>query len=171
MTAALRIVPLVLLASIVQVAAISGGRVLGAEPDLVLVMLVAIALVRGSTAGAVTGFALGLLVDVMALGTLGVTSILLTVAGYWVGRYGETTGNGRAYAPPLAAFAASIAVAVGGVGLHYLLGESVAGGEVARTLVPSALVAAVLSVPLTRFCRWYLGASVVPTRVREVEVV
>ena len=40
----------------------------------------------------------------MTLGTLGVTSILLTVAGYWAGRYGETTGRGRAYAPSLTAF-------------------------------------------------------------------
>ena len=41
----------------------------------------------------------GLLVDTANLGTLGVTSLLLTLAGYWIGRYGETTGRDRAHAP------------------------------------------------------------------------
>ena len=58
--------------------------------------VVCIALAAGSIAGAVAGFAGGLLVDVMTLGTLGTTSLVLTLAGYWAGRYGETTGRGRA---------------------------------------------------------------------------
>ena len=33
------------------------------------------------------------------LDTLGVTALLYAVAGYWVGRYGETTGRDRAHAP------------------------------------------------------------------------
>ena len=70
--------------------------------------VVALALVAGSLAGAVAGFAGGLLVDVMTLGTLGVTSIVLILVGYWAGRYGETTARGRAYAPSLAAFALTL---------------------------------------------------------------
>jgi rod shape-determining protein MreD len=102
MNVALRAAPLVFVAAVVQVAAISGLRLLGAEPDLLLVAIVAVALMAGSIAGAFAGFAGGLLVDVMTLGTLGTTSILLTLAGYWAGRYGETTGRGRPYAPALA---------------------------------------------------------------------
>ena len=45
------------------------------------------------------GFVAGLIVDVATLGTLGLTSLLLTLAGYWAGRYGETTGRSRAHAP------------------------------------------------------------------------
>ena len=65
----------------------------------------------------------------MTLGTLGTTSIVLILAGYWAGRYGETTGRGRAYAPSLAAFALTIVAVVGGVALHFLLGESVSAAR------------------------------------------
>ena len=83
----------------------------------------------------------------MTLGVLGTTSILLTLAGYWAGRYGETTGRGRAYAAPLAAFAISAAAGIGGVALHFLLGQPVSAREALVTLVPSALVAALVAVP------------------------
>jgi len=39
--------------------------------------------------------------DVGTLGTLGLTSLLLTVAGFWIGRYGETTARDRFHAPYL----------------------------------------------------------------------
>ena len=44
---ALRVAPLVFVAAVVQVATIGGLRLLGAEPDLLLVTVVALALVRG----------------------------------------------------------------------------------------------------------------------------
>ena len=57
---------------------------------------------RGSTVGAVAGFFAGLVVDIALLDTLGMTSLLLTLVGYWTGRYGETTARDRRYAPYLA---------------------------------------------------------------------
>ena len=89
----LKIAVLVFLVSIMQVSAFSSIRIDGAAPDLLLVTLVSVALLRGSITGAVTGFLAGLVVDVATLGTLGLTSLLLTLAGYWAGRYGETTGR------------------------------------------------------------------------------
>ena len=41
----------------------------------------------------------GLLLDTANLGTLGFTSLLLTLAGFWIGRYGETTARDRFHAP------------------------------------------------------------------------
>jgi rod shape-determining protein MreD len=168
---ALRVTPLVLVAAVVQVTLVSGSHVLGAEPDLLLVTLVSIGLLRGSTVGAFSGFAAGLLVDVMTLGTLGVTSVLLTTAGYGAGRYGETTGQGRAYAAPLTAFAATIGVAVGGAALYYLLGETVAATEVARSIIPSALLSSVLVLAVLPVCRVVLGSSTHHPRARGVELV
>ena len=69
--------------------------------SVVLVVLLSIALLRGSVFGAVAGFATGLLLDTATLGTLGVTSLLLTVGGFWIGRYGETTARDRFHAPYL----------------------------------------------------------------------
>jgi rod shape-determining protein MreD len=168
---ALRIAPLVFVAAVVQVTVLGGVRVLWAEPDLLLVTIVCVALASGSIPGAGAGFAGGLMVDVMTLGTLGTTSIVLTLAGYWAGRYGETTGRGRRYAAPLAAFAISILAGLGGVALHFLLGEPVAARDALVTAVPSAILAAVLALGISRIT----GAMLEPPRglerPRQVELV
>lgn len=169
---ALRVAPLVLVVAVIQVSIVSGVRVLGAEPDLLLLAVISIGLLRGSVVGSSAGFVAGLLVDVMTLGTLGVTSILLTVAGYLAGRYGETTGRGRAYAPSLTAFVVTILVALGGAMLNFMLGVPVASGEVLRSVVPSAVLAALLILPVHRACRAVLGSGApAGPRLREVEVV
>jgi rod shape-determining protein MreD len=168
---ALRVAPLVFVAAIVQVTILAGVRVLGAQPDLLLVTVVCVALVAGSTPGAVAGFAGGLLVDVMTLGTLGTTSIVLTLAGYWAGRYGETTGRGRRYAPALAAFAISILAGVGGVVLHFLLGQPVSAREALVTALPSALLAALLALGVHRICRAVLSEPQRYERSAQVELV
>jgi rod shape-determining protein MreD len=168
---ALRAAPLVLVAAVVQVTTISGTRLLGAEPELLLVTIVCLALVAGSIPGAVAGFAGGLLVDVMTLGTLGTSSILLTVAGYWAGRYGETTGRGRPYAPALAAFAISLVATIGGATLHFLLGQPVSARDALLVALPSALLAAVLALGVIRICRAVLAEPQGFERSRQVELV
>src|SRR5262249_51226570 len=90
---------LIFVAAILQVTVFSQIDILGGYPDVVLLTLMAIALLRGSIYGAVLGFFAGLIVDTANLGTLGVASLLLTIAGYWIGRYGETTGRDRVHAP------------------------------------------------------------------------
>jgi rod shape-determining protein MreD len=130
--------------------------VLGAEPDLLLVTVVVVALLAGSITGAVSGFAGGLLVDVMTLDTLGTTSIVLTVAGYWAGRYGETTGRGRPYAAPLAAFAITLLATPANVALHFLLGQPVSAHAAFATLIPSAIVNGLLAFGLHPLLRRYL---------------
>ena len=90
-----------------------------------LLTLVAIALLRGSIFGAVAGFFAGLLVDTANLGTLGVTSLLLTIAGYWIGRYGETTGRDRAHAPFVSVAVVTVLVQFGALILHFVLGDPV----------------------------------------------
>ena len=171
MNLALRVAPLVFVAAVVQVATISGTRLLGAEPDLLLVTVVAVAVVAGSVPGAFAGFAGGLLVDVMTLGTLGTTSIVLILAGYWAGRYGETTGRGRAYAPSLTAFAITIVVAVGGVAVHFLLGQSVSARTALVGAVPTAVFAAGFVLPIHRVARALVGPEHQIIRPRQVELV
>jgi rod shape-determining protein MreD len=168
----LKVAAIVFVAAVFQVGAISGAEVLGAEPDLLLVTLVVVSLLTGSITGAIAGFAGGLLVDVMTLYTLGTTSIVLTVAGYWAGRYGETTGRGRPYAAPLAAFAITMLATPANVALHFLLGQPVSAGAAFTTLVPSAIVNAALAFALFPLGRRVLApGDRLPRRAREVEVV
>ena len=171
MSVALRIAPLVFVAAIVQVTVLGGARLFWAEPDLLLVTIVCVALAAGSIPGAAAGFVGVLLVDVMTLGTLGITSIVLTLAGYWAGRYGETTGRGRRYAAPLAAFAISTLAGFGAVALHFLLGEPVAARDALVTAVPSAILAAVLALGVSRITGWILEPPRGLERPRQVELV
>jgi rod shape-determining protein MreD len=138
--------------------------VLGGAVDVLLVTIVCVALARGAVAGAVAGFFGGLLVDTATLGTLGFTALLLTVAGYWAGRYGETTGQGRAYATPLTVGVITVLVALGGLGLHYMLGDAVIAHRTFATLIPTVALNLVVSWPLARLCRPLLRLRTGPTR-------
>ena len=66
---------LLFLAVVVQSTIMGSIQILGGSPDLVLVVLLAIALLRGSIFGALGGFWAGFLLDTAYLGTLGVTSL------------------------------------------------------------------------------------------------
>ena len=80
---------LVLLGVVIQISGLSQIRVLGAAPDVTPLIVAAVALFAGSVPGAVTGFCVGLLLD-LALGqNVGSSSLVLTAVGYGVGRYGE----------------------------------------------------------------------------------
>ena len=113
----------VFLATILQVSVFSDVTILNGTPDLLLVTIICIALLRGPVVGAAAGFWAGLLIDTANLGTLGVTSLLLTVAGYWIGRYGETTGQDRSHAPFVSAAVITLLYAVCSLAFHYVLGD------------------------------------------------
>jgi rod shape-determining protein MreD len=110
-------------ATILQVTIVASIGILGGSPDLVLVTLVAVALTQGSIFGAVSGFWAGLLIDIARLGTLGFTSLLLTLAGFWIGRYGETTARDRAHAPVISVAVVTVLYALGSLVMHFLLRE------------------------------------------------
>jgi rod shape-determining protein MreD len=141
-------------AVVLQSAIFSGIEPGGGSADLVLVTLTAIALLRGSIFGAVAGFYAGFLVDAGNLQTLGTTSLLLTLAGYWIGRYGETTGRDRAHAPLLAIAVVTVLYAFGDLGMHYLLGDPVSARDGLVGALPAQIVLnLVLTVPVYALCR------------------
>ena len=64
-------------------------RFFGGTPDLVPLVVAAVAIYAGSVPGAAMGFATGFLLDLAVGGTMGVSSLVLTAVGYGVGRYRE----------------------------------------------------------------------------------
>jgi rod shape-determining protein MreD len=140
-------------AAVAQVSIFSQLHVFGAVPDLLLVSLVAIALLRGSLVGAVGGFFAGLVVDTATLGTLGLTSLVLTLAGFWIGRYGETTGRDRAHAPFLSVAVVTVLYQLGLLVVHFVLGESAPAGAVARSLFPAIVLNLILTAPVYALVR------------------
>jgi len=145
---------LLFVAAILQVAILDRIRILHATPDLLLVTLVAFSLLRGSLFGATGGFFAGLVVDTADLGTLGLTSLLLTIAGYWIGRYGETTGRDRAHAPFLSVAVVTVLVALGLLVLHFMIGDHVSARLVLLdALAPGVLLNLLLTPPVYGLCR------------------
>jgi rod shape-determining protein MreD len=156
----LRALAVVFVAGMLQVVIVSSLVVEGGAPDLLLVVVVALGLLRGSVPGAVLGFVGGLVVDVVTLGTLGVTSLVLTLAGFWAGRYGETTGRDRRLAPVIAVGTITVLAGAFGFVLHYLLDEEVVAGHALVTaLVPALVLNVVLALPVHALVRAVVGQS------------
>jgi rod shape-determining protein MreD len=147
-------------AAILQASVFSDVTILNGTPDLLLVTLLCIALLRGSVTGAVAGFAGGLLIDTANLGTLGVSSLLLTLAGYWIGRYGETTGRDRSHAPFLAVGVVTFLYAFAALFLHYMLGDPAPARVVLLdTLVQGIVLNLILTWPVYALVRRALRSS------------
>jgi len=145
----------------------------GGAPDLLLVVAVSLGLLRGSIAGAVSGFAGGLVIDLLTLDTLGVTSLVLTLAGFWAGRYAETTGSGRRRLAPLVAVGViTLLAGVFGFVLHYMLGvEIVARHALVTALAPTVLLNVLLALPVYALVRASIREQARLGRASEVEVV
>jgi rod shape-determining protein MreD len=166
-----RTAALILLAAVVQLAIVSDIELLGGIPDLMLVVTIAIAFTRGSLFAATAGFLGGCLIDAGALETtIGVTSLLYCLAGYGAGRYAETTGRGRSYAPYLTMFVLGTLVGVGGYLLHYLLGDAGSGSVALGPVIPSAALDVVLLVLAFRLTRRLGGGAAPALRASDLEV-
>lgn len=148
MIQAAKALAVVFVVTVLQVTVFSSVEILGGTPDVVLVVLVCVALLRGPLVGAVCGFAAGIVGDVATLQTLGASSLLLVLLGYWVGRYGETAARDRPPRPYLAAVAATVIFAIGALALRAILGESPSPRVVlVDSLFPSIAINIVIAWP------------------------
>ncbi len=118
----LRLVLLGFVAVVVQQACISQITVFGVSGDLTPLIVISVGLLTGSMAGAIMGFGMGMLVDLVFVQTLGISSLLYIAIGYWSGRLRELRDPSHGLVP-LAVGAA--ATAVSGIGMsliQFLLG-------------------------------------------------
>jgi rod shape-determining protein MreD len=128
-------------ALVLQLTLLSRLRLPGATPDLVTVVVVALALAFGPGTGAVAGFAAGLALDLVppADGVVGTTALVLAVVGYAAGSVLDPVD--RPVLPAIAVVAVSAgAVVLGSAVLTSLLG----GSRVIWDDVPSMVLASVL---------------------------
>jgi len=138
---------------VVQLSVMANVDILGGHPNLLLVTVVAISLLRGALFGAVAGFSAGLLADTGVFGTLGFTALLLTLAGYWTGRYGETTGRDRAHAPLLSIGVITVLYQIAALVLRYLLGQPAPAQHILAALLPTVILNLILTVPVYALTR------------------
>lgn len=167
----LRALAVVFVGAMLQVVIVSSLVIAGGAPDLLLVVVVALGLLRGSIPGAILGFVGGLIVDLATLGTLGVSSLVLTLAGFWAGRYVETTGRGRRLAPIVAVGTITLLAGVFGYLLHYLLDEDVVvQNALVTALAPAFVLNLVLALPVHRLVRAVVGEELRAEPAGDVEV-
>lgn len=167
-----RVFGVVFVAGLVQAVLVSSLVVGGGAPDVLLLVVISVGLLRGSVPGALAGFLGGLVIDLLTLDTLGLSSLVLTLAGFWAGRYAETTGRGRHLPALVAAGAITVLAAVLASALRYLLGEEVVVQQaLVAALLPTLLLNLALALPVYALVR-----AAVPVRDQivssaEVEVV
>lgn len=157
----LRMALLTLLTVIVQIAAVSQISVLGVSADITPLVVMAVGLLFGSVPGAVMGFAVGLLVDIALLQTLGVSSLLFLAIGYGAGRLRELRDPSHGLIPVGVGAAATAVATVGFSLMQFLLGvDAPVSLLLIRQIVATIVVNAVISLPVyalvRRFLRPYL---------------
>jgi rod shape-determining protein MreD len=151
-------------AALVQISIAEWIEVGEGHPDVVLVTLIAVALLRGPVFGAVSGFWVGLVLDTASFGTFGLTSLLLTVAGYWTGRFGELTTRASAHPLLIAVALGTVGVALGSAVLHFMLGLTVPASYLfLGVLLPTLALNMLLAYPLYGLC-----ARVFPPQVPRI---
>jgi rod shape-determining protein MreD len=131
-----------------QTGVVSEVPVFGINADLSPLLVCFVGLLCGSMLGALTGFAVGLLVDLALVQTLGVTSLIFTVIGYWSGRLRELRDPQAALTPLLVGAGATCASMVGYSLIEFLLGvDAPVSLELLRQIVLGVVVNSIVALP------------------------
>ena len=156
-----RLVLTLVVATLLQTTVAPNIRVLGANPDFALIIVVCVALLKGSEIGAVFGFLTGTLVAIALMEPLGLSAFVFVLIGFLAGRYAETADLSAGYAPLVSAFAATLLANVLLAMAQYLLARQVPlGFFLGRVLVPSLILNTLLAAPLYLVARlWLRGAG------------
>jgi rod shape-determining protein MreD len=145
---ALRLAVFALIVVFFQVGVVSELPVFGVNADLCSLLVAFVGLMCGSSIGAACGFAVGLFVDLALVQTLGLTSLILTLIGYWCGRLRELRDPQAALTPLIVGAVASAVSLVGYSLMEFMLGvDAPISFELLRQIVLGALVNTIIALP------------------------
>jgi rod shape-determining protein MreD len=158
--AVLRVGLLLFLATVLQLSVLSPIGVAGGQVDLVVLVVAAVAYYAGSISGCATGFAAGFLLDLTTGATMGASSLVLTAAGYGVGRFREVRDPSNALLPIPVAAVATAGWVVGFAAVSFMLDVGARISPlVVRDMVVTVLLNALLALPVFAGCRRLLRPS------------
>ena len=151
---ALRIAVLSVILVFFQEGVVSEVPVFGVSVDLTPLLVAFVGLICGSMLGAVTGFAVGLLADLALVQTLGITSLIFTLVGYWAGRLRELRDPQGALTPLVVGALASAASMIGYSLVEFLLGvDAPVSLDLLRQIVLGVVVNTVVALPVWALVR------------------
>jgi rod shape-determining protein MreD len=151
---ALRLVLLTFVSVVIQEAAISQISIFGVSADVTPLVVTSVGLLAGSMAGAVTGFGIGLFVDLVLVQTLGVTSLLYIAIGYWSGRLRELRDPAHGLVPLAVGAVATAFAGLGMAVIQFLLGvDAPVSLLLLQQIVITVLVNTLIALPVFAIVR------------------
>jgi rod shape-determining protein MreD len=150
----LRLGILTLVVVFFQIGVVSEVPVFGVNADLSPLLVAFVGLMCGSMLGAASGFAVGLLVDLALLQTLGLTSLVFTFVGYGCGRLRELRDPQAALTPLLVGAGASAVSLIGYSLMEFMLGvDAPVSFELLRQIVLGIVVNTIVALPMWAIVR------------------
>ena len=144
-----RLVAVVLLAVLLQLAFFSRVSLFGTSPDVLPAVVVALGLLGGTMSGAVSGFALGFLLDCLLIQPLGGSSLVLLATGYLAGLFRERFEMHSPLVPPLLCMVLTLFAELGFGALSLMLGlDSAVSALVVRAMLIQSIFAFFLGWPI-----------------------
>jgi rod shape-determining protein MreD len=156
----LRLILLAFATVVIQEAAVSQISVFGTAADLTVLVVMSVGLLAGSISGAIMGFGVGLLVDLFLFQTLGVTSLLYIVIGYWSGRLRELRDPSHGLVPMAMGAAATAFAGLGMTVIQFLLGvDSPVSLLLLQQIFVTVLVNTLISLPVYAAVKRVMGPA------------
>jgi rod shape-determining protein MreD len=145
---------------IIQEAAVSQITIFGVSADLTVLVVMSVGLLAGSIPGAIMGFSTGLLVDMVLVQTLGVTSLLYIVIGFWCGRLRELRDPSHGLVPMAMGAAATAFAGLGMAIIQFLLGvDAPVSWLLLQQIFITVLVNALIALPVYAAVRRVIGPA------------
>jgi rod shape-determining protein MreD len=143
---------------LVQIAAVSQVVLFGTNADLTPLVVASVGLLCGSIPGAIFGFFVGLFVDTALVQTMGLSSLVYVVAGYWAGRLRELRDPQAAVVPMIVGAAATAVATIGFGIMNFLLGvDAPVSFLLLRQIVATILLNALIALPVFALVRRWLS--------------
>jgi rod shape-determining protein MreD len=145
----IRLALLAFVTVVIQEAAISQISIFGTSAEISVLVVMSVGLLAGSVPGAIMGFAIGLLVDMVLVQTLGVTSLLYIAIGYGAGRLRELRDPGHGLVPMGMGAAATAVAGLGMAVIQFLLGvQSPVSTLLLQQIFITVLVNTLIALPV-----------------------
>lgn len=144
-------------ALVLQVAVAPQLAIADAVPNFMLLVVVTLALVEGSSAGAAAGFVAGLTFDMLGSGPIGPAALVLTVVGYLAGSLSANMFAEGWRLPVTVVLVASLTTELAyGLVLSVLGAGSPFGTTFVQVMLPTALYDAALALVVYPFLARFL---------------